>query len=466
MDAIRDAFYLKPIPVLNSFHDFRMGRNLRIVFWVCVGIVVLTTGLLLSMDIYNALNGNWEKEPLYKTIAILRLILLLSLSFTLWPQRNRNWDQAPTEKDKRLIWLLIGYILVWCIVTSIIGSAVHGQIIIFIVAVFAGGTVLIIRPIEAVWVFGLSFIALAAGLIWAVDFRDNTIGNLVGATTVSVISFFISVYNYRNAASSYNDRQTVIRQKKNLEILNKDIALLLEQREEELGEFIYRSSHDLRAPVVELQGLWEIFRQEEGLNELHQTYINAGAEHTRSLDTYVRNLIGMMENRRKAVEHNSIDLQALISRTRGRLIFLDDEIQPAIHVNPPAEEKSIQGDEFRLWLILSNLLENAIRFQRPDEPDPYIHINWASDADGYAITIEDNGAGMSAEQRKNIMKRFVRGKAGNVGAGLGLFVVKEIVDKLGGEIGIASEENKGSRFTLTFPHQSKPEQYGPALISQ
>lgn len=452
MISLRDAFQLRPIHIHDDFHDYRFSRNLRIVFWVCVGIVVLTTSLLFTLDVYNYTNDKWANEPLFKTIAILRFCLLVSLSFILWPQRNRDWKARVTKRDRILNWVLIAYILAWCLVTSIIGSAIHGQIIIIIIALLTGGMVLIINPKEAIWTFGITLVGMIAGLLYLDSVREiaSTTGNIVGVSTAAVVAFFVAVFNYRRTANNFSDRQTIVSQQERLEVLNADIGALLKEREQELSDFIYRSSHDLRAPVVELKGLWEIFRYEENLPALHQNYIKEGAKHTRSLEGYVRNLVGIMENRRQPVDLDTFDAHALIHETISQLVFLDGEIEPHIEVDITTT-KHVRGDRYRTWLMLSNLLDNAVRFQRRNEPSPSIRILMKESDERLILEVEDNGAGMSSEFRKNIWKRFSRGDKGNVGAGLGLYVVKEIVEMLGGEFEIQSEEGKGTIFTLQFP---------------
>ncbi|MEZ4686499.1 MAG: HAMP domain-containing sensor histidine kinase [Bacteroidia bacterium] len=447
-NRLLNNFLLRPIDIPDAYHDYRFRRNLRVVLWVSVGIVVLTFGLL-ALDIKNYYSGVWEREPQYLTLAILRFGLLVSLSVILIPQRKRNWDKKITYRDKILNWVLIGYILAWCVATTVIGSSIHGQITIFTVAVLTGGSVLILRTYEAIWAFGLSFLALIGGLYAMPGDPMVQLGSFIGASTVTVIAIFIAIYNYRRTAASYKDRQTILHQKKKLETLNADIEALLKEREQELQDFIYASSHDLRAPVVEMKGLWEIFKNEEGLNEHHLSYLEEAKEHTRSLDGYTRNLIGVMETRRQELKSEKIDSLSLINSCLSQLVFLEDEVVPAFEIaadNSPV----IIGDRYRLWLMLTNLLENAVRFQRKDEPNPMVFVRMVEDHGLTTVEVRDNGQGMSPDFLKNIWKRFSRGVKGKVGAGLGLFVVKEVVESLGGEFQIQSEEGKGTRIFLIF----------------
>lgn len=416
------------------------------VFWVSVGIVALTLGLI-GFDLVNYFTDKWDTQPRLRTIAILRLGLLVSLGLFLWPQRNRDWKSKVSPKDKLLCWILIGYILAWCVVTSVIGSTIHGQVVIFVIAVLTGGTVLIIRPAEAFWVFGISLAALFIGMMYFVPILPHTTGNLIGAATVTVVAFFVSIFNYRRTANSYNDRQTIIQQQKKLETLNADIAALLKEREQELSDFVYASSHDLRAPVVEMKGLWEIFIAEEGLSEMHQAYIEVARGHTRSLDAYTRNLIGVMESRRQDIKFEKIDPVGIINDCISQLIFLEDEVRPRFEIAPETSDE-IHGDRYRLWLMLTILLENAVRFQRKDEENLKVLIRMFEQGEKLHVEVEDNGQGMSQAFLKDIWKRFSRGTKGKVGAGLGLFVAKEVVESLQGEFEIKSEEGKGTHVYL------------------
>lgn len=451
--SLRDILYSQPIDSYEAFHDYRFRRNLRIVFWVSVGLVLLTIGLL-AVDVNSYLTKVWENEPQYKTIAILRLILLVSLSIILWPQRNRDWERKITYRDKLLSWILIGYILAWCVATSVIAYSIHGQIVIFIIALLTGCTVLIIKNHEAIIAFGISFIALAIGvLLLPHDELDyNYIGTVIGAASVTVVSIFVAMFNFRRTVASYNDRQTIIRQNNDLETAAKHIQGLLKEREEELRDFIYASSHDLRAPVAELKGLWEVFKEEKGLDEMQQNFIEVGRERTRLLDKYTRNLTGITETRRHPIKVEKIDVKKLIEKCTNSYIFLEGEVQPQIEITPDTDD-FVVGDDYRMWLILANLLDNAINYQRKDEPKPKVSIRIKETETKLKVEVEDNGVGMTPEFVKKVWKRFSRGKTINVGSGLGLFVVKELVDNLNGEIDTISEPGVGTHVHLVFDRQ-------------
>jgi signal transduction histidine kinase len=102
-------------------------------------------------------------------------------------------------------------------------------------------------------------------------------------------------------------------------------------------------------------------------------------------------------------------------------------------------------------IVLANIIENAILFSSPREPNIIIH--WTYSEKEVIITLEDNGTGILDNVKPKIFEMFFRGSELSQGNGLGLYVTKRAVDKLGGKITFKSTLNKGSLFTVIIPNQ-------------
>jgi two-component system phosphate regulon sensor histidine kinase PhoR len=130
-----------------------------------------------------------------------------------------------------------------------------------------------------------------------------------------------------------------------------------------------------------------------------------------------------------------------IDRRGGKLEF-----------SPEAENDVIQGDAMHITNVVSNLMENAIKYTRHT---PAIGISTHNEQGKIVISVSDNGIGISKEDQKRIFDKFYRVPTGNVhnvkGFGLGLSYVKLIVDQHHGAIKIKSETGKGSRFDIHLP---------------
>ena len=99
--------------------------------------------------------------------------------------------------------------------------------------------------------------------------------------------------------------------------------------------------------------------------------------------------------------------------------------------------------------MLNNLISNAIRYR--SEKEPLINVTVDVGPLAATMTIEDNGKGISSEHLPNICQMFYRGTDDGAGSGLGLYIVKETIDKLQGSVVIESEEGKGTSVTLVIP---------------
>ena len=110
----------------------------------------------------------------------------------------------------------------------------------------------------------------------------------------------------------------------------------------------------------------------------------------------------------------------------------------------------------RLEVIINNLMSNAIRYSNKDIDNPTIEITINSNAETTVIKVIDNGIGIEEEYQEKIFGMFHRGVDHNTGSGLGLYIVKETVDKLKGKISVKSTLKKGTMFIVTLPNLLNP----------
>ena len=110
----------------------------------------------------------------------------------------------------------------------------------------------------------------------------------------------------------------------------------------------------------------------------------------------------------------------------------------------------VQSDAYRLKVVFSNLISNAIKYHDLAKDKPYILISCDKNH-GYHINVEDNGIGIPEEHQSKIFDMFYRAHDRSEGSGLGLYIVKETLTKIGGQISVASEHGKGSTFSITLP---------------
>ncbi|MBN8575326.1 MAG: hypothetical protein J0L66_00200 [Cytophagales bacterium] len=219
----------------------------------------------------------------------------------------------------------------------------------------------------------------------------------------------------------------------------------------ELRQFSYTVSHNLRAPVARLLGLTDLFGKAE-LNKEREAMAVLIQRSGQELDEILKDL------------HQIIDLRNDLYRVHEKFAFADewqkitfalgDQIRPAYRISIDfAQGPVIYSIRAMIHSILYNLVSNAIKYRNP-EKELTIDIRTETLADQCTvITVKDNGLGINLEtQRDNIFKLYRRFHSHVEGKGLGLYLVKSQVDTLGGAIAVASEVNRGTTFTIKLLH--------------
>ena len=110
------------------------------------------------------------------------------------------------------------------------------------------------------------------------------------------------------------------------------------------------------------------------------------------------------------------------------------------------------SDKSRIGIILNNLISNSIRYQNPQATDPFVEVHVEVSESAADIRVKDNGIGIDRENQAKVFNMFYRVSSKSIGSGLGLYIVKEAVEKLHGEIELRSEPGEGSEFSIHLPN--------------
>jgi signal transduction histidine kinase len=151
-----------------------------------------------------------------------------------------------------------------------------------------------------------------------------------------------------------------------------------------------------------------------------------------------------------AVEKTQVNLNVLLTEVVDSLAFSEKASQIKIEKAIPASLELIT-DSSRLKVILANLISNAIRYSDLKKEPPFILIEASSNVEEVKIMVKDNGQGIAPEHHVKIFDMFYRASVNSKGSGLGLYIVKESLDRIGGSIKLSSELGVGSTFTVVLP---------------
>lgn len=223
----------------------------------------------------------------------------------------------------------------------------------------------------------------------------------------------------------------------------------LTQTNLELDGFIYKASHDLRSPLASLTGLINL--TEKSISAENKEYIELMKRSINRLDQYITKLAHYTRNSNMGNEYVEINFTALLNDIIESYRFLPnaERINFRVFVN---EDQKIHADLFRLQLVLNNLISNAIKYQNPQEANPFIEIHLTGDRKKFKLIVNDNGIGISDEYKDKIFNMFQRATTQAQGSGIGLYLVKKALLKMKGEIDVDSTYGKGTKFTLTIPN--------------
>lgn len=261
--------------------------------------------------------------------------------------------------------------------------------------------------------------------------------NIIG--TLALCFFFVFViiyYNQRSHAELLSLNQKLEGQNLELSKVNK-----------ELDQLVYSISHDLRAPVASALGLTELIQKDPD-----ESYIKKYNDLTRDcllrLDHHIRDLLDYLKNNRMELQPQ----QVLPQEEINSVALLNQPYHTDVNINVFCDVGvSIVTDRGRFRMILNNIISNAFRYMRPEEPNKNVTVTFIKEKAGLTIKIYDNGVGVAPIHMDKIFDMFYRVDENTKGSGLGLYITKEAVAKLGGSIKVDSVYGKFTEFTIYLP---------------
>ena len=260
---------------------------------------------------------------------------------------------------------------------------------------------------------------------------------VVCAFSVLVVYFLVSVNTLTETSLRKQEIET---QKKNQELIKIN---------GELDRFIYSTSHDLRAPLSSILGLINLADLSNDPKEFKQ-YHSMMRERIGKLDDVLKEILDYSKNTKAEIIIQRVNLHSLIQQAIEDIQYSSGAERIKIDLEMPTDIE-IYTDHMRLCIILNNLVSNAIKYSDHTKATPRVCIAARQIDNNVVISIEDNGEGIEIHHHEKIFSMFYRASTKSSGSGLGLYLVKEAIEKLGGTIQVISEKDKGSKFTVIMP---------------
>ncbi|MCG8391264.1 MAG: HAMP domain-containing histidine kinase [Cytophagales bacterium] len=223
--------------------------------------------------------------------------------------------------------------------------------------------------------------------------------------------------------------------------------LMIENRA--LSDFVAKVSHDLKAPLQSIQGLVNLGNQDkENLNR----YLGLIHTNVDRLQQYIHQL-AQYTRQDASLKLDCIDFQNMIEE-----VFKSHEYMPnaqRITLKVRLDQKApVYSNEFMLKLVLNNMISNAIKYHNFDQKRPRINVTVKSNTKEYKLYVRDNGTGIEEDRVPCIFERFERASTQPGGSGLGLYLIKNTLEKIGGEINVKSKKGEGTEFVVSVPNKA------------
>lgn len=226
----------------------------------------------------------------------------------------------------------------------------------------------------------------------------------------------------------------------------------LQDKNDELNLFVYKASHDLKSPVSSMISVMNLLKKSENISEM-QLYIKMVDECITKLNTIISDLLVLGQITYGELECETVDVKELIDTILKSIEFVKEFKDIHFNIKIDDAARSVVTERGLLRTVFLNLIDNAIKYSKPREESSHVNIEVTTYKKGILFTIKDNGIGIAQHQQENVWKMFYRATAISKGSGLGLYIVKTSVAKLGGTISLESEFDKGTTFMVYIPSQ-------------
>ena len=223
----------------------------------------------------------------------------------------------------------------------------------------------------------------------------------------------------------------------------------LERSNEELQQFAYIASHDLREPLRVIAGYLELLKEDLGEDKPDlDIYISGAVNSATRMQALIDDLLAYSRVGAAAREQTDVDLNEVLAQALANLGKAVEETGTEVIADPLP---SVVGDHSQMSQLFQNLIANAIKFRSGESPT--IHVTAERELERWILKVADNGIGFDQKNAGRVFEIFQRlhGPSEFSGTGIGLAICKKIVDQHGGRIWVESEVGKGTTFSFSLP---------------
>ncbi|WP_425449563.1 sensor histidine kinase [Dethiothermospora halolimnae] len=474
---------------------------------VLYSVLLIMNTVLLFIDIikFRDMEENIES---YRYLFYLHIIGIVGLSiFILFLSiKNKNNILKYLYRHKLFGNISVTLVLIWCVFLALNAQMIHGQISAYIIGAFCMASIFIIDPISNLTIYFISYIIFIKGMFMINVDPQQISGNIVNSSFLLILAIMVSNMGFSNFVNEYINvktiekinkkikesnyllEETVEKKTNELKEANKKIVAEIEKRHEiEIESLKNKLSYEKQKSLLDKKTEYEELRNEFFANISHElkTPLNIIYSTQQMINLYMKNGLikdntGKLNRHIKVMKQNCYRLIRLVGNLidttkidtgnykinlknydivgliKQIVYSVDDYISNEkinLVFNSDVKTKVIACDPDKIERIILNLLSNSVKFT-PKQGDIYVNIY---EKNNYiCISVKDTGIGIPFEMQESIFERFIQvdksTKRMTEGSGMGLSLVKSLVDMHSGKIGLKSEPNKGSEFIISLPN--------------
>ena len=261
-----------------------------------------------------------------------------------------------------------------------------------------------------------------------------------------------NIFRYVKKPWTNEDIRSCIEQANKFYMVNSMLSLKnieLQKAYTELEKFAYSVTHDIRGPLLSILGAADVAQYIDDIDEIKEM-LRLMEKSVKKLDTFILNIHDYYSLKQGELQIKEVDFTDLVKDQVENFKITTNmrNINLITHVE---QNEKFRTDEMSVKIILNNLLSNAFKYQQKNNRDKRVELDIQVIKGIASLQVKDNGIGIHEKHIGDIFNMFFRATAEEVGSGIGLYNVKDAVNKLGGEIKVTSVFNEGTAFTITIP---------------
>jgi signal transduction histidine kinase len=434
----------------GEFEELRLAANIHRCKKGAAALLLLNIVLLIiDLVVYKPMR---EETPAYLYLYYSHLVIVVLI--LLWFTFVKGIYKYNNRVKNAWCHVMYNSTIYWCAFMAINALNISGQITAYTICTLTIAAYIYLTPSEGFFTIITSMIVIIVLLVQYISDTSKLYSHIINIGAVVFFSIIISNLNYSSFAKDFINKKDILRSRKELEEKNEK----LREYERLRTDFLANISHELRTPLNVIysaqQMLDTTLKTYQSSNGKTDKYLKMMKQNSYRLIRLINNLIDItkIDSANFEVKLRNSDIIKIVEditmsvadyiENKGITLVFDTEI----------EEKIIACDGDIVERIVLNLLSNAVKFT---DRGGYIYVNIYVEADNICIVVKDTGIGIPDKMKKLIFDRFIQVDKSisrrREGSGIGLSLVKSLLEVHGGTISAESVIGQGSTFKITLP---------------